>query len=166
MATVKQELQRIAAQIASGQFTTAPPSSSSQPARFSPPLGTVYGIHHGHSDSVRAISWSPDGTRIASAGNTNTIQVWDATGGNSETNIFTYTNHTNNIRSLAWSPDGTRIVSSSEDRTVQIWNATDGQYILTYRGHSLEVNAVAWSPDGSRVTSGGNDHAVQVWQAE
>lgn len=165
MAGVKQELQRIIIQIASGKFTTAPPSSLSQPAQYLPPLGTVYGIHHGHADSVRAISWSPDGTRIASAGNTSTIQVWNARGGNSDRSIFTYTNHTNNIRSLAWSPDGTRIVSASEDRTVQVWNATDGQYMLTYGGHSHYVTSVDWSPDGTRIVSGSIDKTAHVWEA-
>jgi WD40 repeat protein len=120
MAAVKQELQRIAAQIASGQFTTAPPSSSSQPARFSPPLGTVYGIHHGHSDSVRAISWSPDGTRIASCSWDNTVQVWDATTGDT---LFTYRGHSLEVNAVAWSPDGSRVASGGNDHAVQVWQA-------------------------------------------
>jgi WD40 repeat protein len=120
MVAVKQELQRIAAQIASGQFTTAPLSSSSQPARFSPPLGTVYGIHHGHSDSVRAISWSPDGTRIASCSWDNTVQVWDATTGDT---LFTYRGHSLEVNAVAWSPDGSRIASGGNDHAVQVWQA-------------------------------------------
>jgi eukaryotic-like serine/threonine-protein kinase len=165
MMAVKQELQYITAQIASGQFATASPSSLLQPARYLPPLGTVYGIHHSHADSVRAIAWSPDGTRVASAGNTSTIQVWDARGGNSDRDILTYTNHTNNIRSVAWSPDGTRIVSAGEDRTVQVWNAADGQYMLAYRGHSHYITSVDWSPDSTRIVSGGIDKTAHIWEA-
>jgi WD40 repeat protein len=34
--------------------------------------------YRGHFSSVYTIAWSPDGTRIASAGNDGTVQVWQA----------------------------------------------------------------------------------------
>src|SRR5690242_18645668 len=35
----------------------------------------------GHSDEVKAVAWSPDGKRIASAGQDSAVQVWSASTG-------------------------------------------------------------------------------------
>jgi eukaryotic-like serine/threonine-protein kinase len=66
--------------------------------------------YSGHSAGVRTLVWSPDGTRIVSGGNDNTIQIWNATNGQ---RLVTYTGHLGSIWAVAWSPDGTRIASVS-----------------------------------------------------
>jgi len=38
---------------------------------------TLY-TYRGHLDVVYAVAWSPDGSRIASGGKDNTVQVWQA----------------------------------------------------------------------------------------
>jgi len=43
--------------------------------------------YRGHSREVNTVAWSPDGRRIASCSNDQTVQVWDATDGS---HIFTY----------------------------------------------------------------------------
>ena len=118
--------------------------------------------YRGHSDTVDAVAWSPDGTHIASASADQTVQVWGALNGNL---IYTYRGHSSAVNAVAWSPDGTRIASASGDQTVQVWDATNGGHIYTYHGHSDPVYTVAWSPDSTRIASGGFDGKVQVWDA-
>jgi len=168
MAVVKAELQRIATGMATGQMTstsfahtTSSPPSPPMYTRMAP-IGNVFCIHRGHSGSVRTVAWSPDATRIASAGNDNSVQVWDAHAGDT---LFTCQGHTGRIRSVAWSPGGRFIASASEDRTVQIWNATTGRRMLTYQGHSHNVVSVTWSPDAKYIASASIDMTVQVWHA-
>jgi Tol biopolymer transport system component len=122
---------------------------------------TLY-TYHGHTSIITGVAWSPDGKRIASASQDETVQVWDATTGD---NVLTYRGHTSIVTAVAWSPDGVHIASASQDGAVQLWNATTGAYMFTYRGHTGTVTALAWSPDGTRIASSSWDKTVQVWDA-
>jgi WD40 repeat protein len=75
--------------------------------------------YHALADDVRAVTWSPDGTRLACAGDpSGAAQVLDAATGKT---LFTAHCHQLIVDALAWSPDGTRIASGSFDRTACIW---------------------------------------------
>lgn len=128
--------------------------------------GKVFMTYRGHTDYVATLAWSPDASRIVSAGGDpysngdHTINIWDVSTGKL---LLIYTGHTKEVQSVAWSPDGTRIASASADTTVQVWNAGDGTPVFTFVNHQDEVWGVAWSPDGTRIASGGHDGTVQVW---
>ena len=66
------------------------------------------------------MAYSPDGTRIVSGSEDNTLKVWDAATGRA---TLTLTGHVNMVTSVADSPDGTRIVSGSWDKTLKVWDA-------------------------------------------
>src|SRR6266480_334137 len=132
------------------------------PSTSSLPIGALLFTFHGHTDSEGSVTWSPGGHRLASASNDRTVQVWEATTGNT---IATYRHHADIVWAVVWSPDEQRIASASSDRTVQVWEATSGNAIYTYSGHTDTVYAVSWSPDGLRIASGSFDGTVQVWDA-
>jgi serine/threonine protein kinase/Tol biopolymer transport system component len=155
MAAVGVGIYSILQQRSSGSVGT-PPNPTVTP-RYQPFTYT------GHTDSVRAVAWSPDGKRIVSASFDGTVRVLNASDGSE---VFIYTGHTDSVWSVAWSPDGKRIASGSRDNTAQVWNASDGSHVFTYTGHaSNDVNTVAWSPDGKLIASGSDDKMVQVWNA-
>jgi WD40 repeat protein len=118
---------------------------------------------HGHSLAVYDVGWSPDGTKLASASQDKTVQVWDAATGKV---LRIYRGHSGSVNALAWLPDdGTRIASAGDDMTVQVCDVATGNKILTYRGHSANMRTLGWTSDGMRIASGGDDNTVQVWNA-
>jgi len=77
----------------------------------------------GHTDDVFALAWSPDGSRLASAGRDRSIRIWDT---ESWSQLALLNGHAAYVWSLAFSPDGSRLASGSGDGTVRIWNAEAG----------------------------------------
>ncbi|HJN25749.1 MAG TPA: hypothetical protein QGG18_08690, partial [Rhodospirillales bacterium] len=82
----------------------------------------------GHTGSVMHVSWSPDGTRIATASYDNTARIWDVDGGKP---LATMSGHTGTVMHVSWSPDGTRIATASSDATARIWDVDGGKPLAT-----------------------------------
>src|SRR5260370_6913471 len=97
MADVRQELERIATALASGQVDMAPPPVPARPVSIAP-LGTVLCTLRAHH-RISSLAWSPDGMRIVTAGDSNAVHVWDARTGLA---ILTYKGPTTLLRAVAW----------------------------------------------------------------
>lgn len=117
----------------------------------------------GHSDDIRAVSFSPDGKWIASGGNDQTIKLWSAATGQVQR---TFHGHRDWIHAISFSADGQRIVSASSDKTLAIWDAETGRMIHRVTADKIKLDSVAFSPDGRFVVSGGADQKVKLWNAD
>lgn len=121
---------------------------------------------HGKNE-VNALTWSPDGNFIASAGADQTVQISNAIDGSPRPLFFTgheNRQHVNPVLSVAWSPDGSSIASGDTDGNVYVWTVAGRKTFFIYRGHKGGVNALAWSPDGKTIASASADSTVHVWQ--
>jgi serine/threonine protein kinase len=150
-----------------------PPTEPASPGLLTIPgmigqQGETYLIFREHSDFVRAVTWSLDGKRIASAGDDQLVHVWNPVDG---CIIHTYTGHADQVRALAWAPADERIVSGSASQDFHVWEGTTGHKLLTYDGHvgkSIGLGlacAASWSYNGQWIASGGADWTVHVWNA-
>ena len=168
---IKQKFEEIAAQLNSqaGKAVLLPATQSANaqavthiaPAKVA--VGTVHVSYTGQSQQgVDAVSWSFDGTQIASTVNGRLVLIWDAGTGKQRCH---YDGHVGAVKALAWSPDNQLIASGGNDKVVHIWDATTGKLAFSYKGHRSRVLAISWSPKGRYVASGGDDNTVQVWDA-
>jgi WD40 repeat protein len=113
----------------------------------------------GHSGSVNAVAFSPDGKRAVS-GDHRAVRVWELETGKQ---LARSDEHDDRVMAAAFSPDGKTIATASEDRTVRLWDAGTLAARKVLRGHKWDVRAVAFSHDGKRVVSASRDETLRVW---
>jgi len=114
----------------------------------------------GHASRVTACAVTPDGRRVISASEDQTLKVCDL-----ETGVLlaTLKGHAKSVTACAVTPDGRRVVSASTDRTLKVWDLGTGALLATLQGHAESVTACAVTPDGRRVVSASYDHTLKVW---
>jgi hypothetical protein len=69
---------------------------------------------------ITSVAFSPDGARIVSGSDDNTLRLWDANTGQPIGQPLE--GHEFSVRSVAFSPDGAHIVSGSGDKTLRLWD--------------------------------------------
>jgi WD40 repeat protein/predicted Ser/Thr protein kinase len=118
-------------------------------------------------DRTLGFTWdlvfSPDGTRIATAGEDGRTSVWETATG---TMIVQWQSHPTKVLSVAFRPDGRRLLTTSADGTVRQWDSSTGREVESpYDRHVGEVLSARYSPDGLSIASGGTDRTIRVWSA-
>ena len=116
-----------------------------------------------HPEYINGLTFSPDGTRLASGSDGDLVSLWDAATGRQ---LAECRGHTSKVFSLSFRADGSRLLSVSHDGTVRQWDVPSGREVEPpYDRHTAEVLAAVYSPDGQRVASAGADHTVRLWWA-
>jgi WD40 repeat protein len=107
-----------------GRFTAAGAGRGTLVTVWDTMTGQLIHELHGHTDIVRAVAFTPDGTRIASAGTDRIMKIWDARTGQELLSLESNSaNYEANTGSVAFSPDGTRLASAGLEGTIKIWDA-------------------------------------------
>jgi WD40 repeat protein len=129
---------------------------------LNPQSGSVLLDLRGHSGQVDGISFSPDGSRIATASTDETAKVWDARTGNL---VATLRGHERAVTAVAFSPDGHRLATAASDGTAKIWDAHSGEEPFARSVQEVSSYSIAYSPDGARLVSCSNDGTTKIWDA-
>eukprot|EP00760_Papus_ankaliazontas_P002040 PhM_4_TR10803/c0_g1_i1/m.52610/K14855/RSA4, NLE1; ribosome assembly protein 4 len=116
----------------------------------------------GHSEAVLALSFSPDGSVLASGSGDKTVRLWDVI---TETPIEVLQGHPSWVQVLGWSPTGEHLASGSVDGILYVWKGAKGKRLT---GHKLYITAVSWEPlhmniKANRFVSSSKDGTVRMW---
>jgi WD40 repeat protein len=122
-----------------------------------------------HTAPARAVAYSPDGKRIASAGDDRVVRVWDAATG---AELFPCTGHGARVMAVAFSRDGKRLASCDAGGTVapgkgevRIWDADKdrGKLLGSFKADG-QFFGVAFDDTG-RLAAACADKTVRLYDA-
>ena len=119
-------------------------------------------LFSGHHHTVRAVSWSPDGTTVASGADDAWLFLWTTDG-----QVRQRVPHPAGVAALAWSPAGQRLASGSA-QTVRFFDGRTAAPLAPARSaHTAQVTSLAWSAaSGHPVISGSMDRRAIVWETQ
>ena len=119
-----------------------------------------YGIPIRVDGQIGDFTFSPDGTRIATASLDSTARIFDTTTGSATTVPM---QHSDRLIAVVFSRDGTRLATASRDATARLWESATGRPIGKRMPHNGPVNTLTFSPDGTRLVTGSADRTARLW---
>ncbi|CAN0090363.1 unnamed protein product [Ascophyllum nodosum] len=122
----------------------------------------------GHSRPVLAMSWSPDGRLLLSAGGDGFVKLWDLARGRSgnAAGYVRYDGHCGPVWDVAFGPTGYYFATASADRTACLWSTDSAQPLRIFAGHLDGVLCVAFHPNSNYVVTGSVDKTVRLWEIQ
>ncbi|KAG0313902.1 hypothetical protein BGZ97_009781 [Linnemannia gamsii] len=122
--------------------------------------GQVRFVLRGHQHVVVRITYSPDGSQLATGCIDATVRIWSTADGDT---LHVLSGHAGPVWGVAYSPTGLQLVSGGEDKTVRTWDVQTGKPLKVLEAHLGPVQSVAYSPDGYQIASGSDDKTVRLW---
>jgi WD40 repeat protein len=114
----------------------------------------------GHTDTIQAVVFSPDGSQLASGGWDRSVRLWDCNTGEL---IRTYEGHSKLVSALMFSPDGSMLASSSWDDSIWLWDSKSHTKKLTIARLPNQVNKMEFTPNGQQLVTIDCEDKARLW---
>ena len=109
---------------------------------------------------VDSVTFSPDGSTVATGNTDGAMRLWNAESGKLETTLH---GHEGRVWSLAYSPDGATLAGGGSDGRIRLWDLASSQPRATLQGHTHWISSMSFSPDGTVLASGSYDETIRLW---
>lgn len=118
-----------------------------------------------HTSEVCGLEWRSDGAMLASGGNDNLVNIWDARA--LTTPKWSKTNHRAAVKALSWCPWQLNLLASgggNYDGCIHFWNSTTGARVNSIDA-GAQVTSLKWSTSYRELVSchGLPDNQLTVW---
>jgi WD40 repeat protein len=122
--------------------------------------GTLVDLGHVHFDGITSVTFSRDGSKLATGSSDERVVLWDiksrATDCICQANFIT-------VSSVAFAPDGRTLFVSSWDERIYSWDLQEPAQPNFLAGHSAAINGLAISPNGRSLASVSQDGTARLW---
>jgi len=112
----------------------------------------------GHSASMRAVAFAPNGQTLVASGDDGRILLWDVVEGA----VQELTRLDAGVLALAFSHDGTRLAIGASSQII-IWDMQENTPLYTLQGHDGVVLSLVFEDSDRFLVSGSGDRTVRLW---
>jgi WD40 repeat protein len=125
--------------------------------------GVEKGVIKGLFKEAAAVSYSPDGKKIAGSSENKEIIVWNRSDlANPIQDGWRF--HSLAVTKILWFPDSVGLLTTSKDRSIRLWSLDKKRkYVELARAHEQQLSDAFWVDETTLLTSG-NDGAIKTWK--
>ncbi|MCP4599555.1 MAG: hypothetical protein GY847_03280 [Proteobacteria bacterium] len=123
-------------------------------------------VQHIEHNDIQAMQFSPDGERLATAGNDSVTQIWRVDTGESTVSIP----QPSGVRQLSFSPDGQYLATVTNsidigdvDAEAWVWDSFTGKAVLQITIDDEQPTDILFSPSGQYIATTGWG-TTQIWE--
>ncbi|EKX48047.1 hypothetical protein GUITHDRAFT_68900 [Guillardia theta CCMP2712] len=136
-------------------------------AQSSPLVWLNVQVLSGHSDMVRSLAWSPQGSTLVSASSDKTVKIWKGSEAPevSEWRLAaTIDGHTDAVTDVKFHPQGQTVLTCSRDSKVKLFDTNVPFETSPVVSHSLPVLLAAVCGKKQVAVTVSEDQEVKVWE--
>jgi WD40 repeat protein len=115
----------------------------------------------GHEGELTAISFSPDGSRLASAATDKTLRIWDLKDG---VELHKLANRSPSATALRFSRNA-RLLAAASGSTIDVWDAKAGKRLAGIRSSLKQVRDLAFSTKRNLLAVVGAGKSIELWNS-
>jgi WD40 repeat protein len=124
--------------------------------------GQIRHVIRGDHGYVRALAFSPDGTRLVYGNDLGEVHQVDTT---SLEEVAVVRGGDASVWRLAYSPDGERLAVAFPTGTIGLWSPKEPAALVAFAEYPGGAHSLAFAPDGMQLAAAGRDGTVHIWDA-
>jgi WD40 repeat protein len=119
-----------------------------------------------HGKPINDVSFDPNEKSIASAGDDNTIKIWDIKSTLPKTVKVPAEGFNVGVNSISFSPNGEFLASGNKNGTIQLWDINSSKLKTFKDHHTDQVMSVGFSSNSQEVVSASGDSTIKLWNLD